>query len=162
MPVKFLVPFAALLLLTAGCGKKTSQKTSVGGVTVEQKGDVTTLEMKGKAGEPGMKALAGEKGVPRPAELPQDVPIFKDALIVSAVITGEVMQMKTTFKAPWAEAMQFYADQLKAEGWKVENVMNMGESGMVVAKLGKRQCTVMLGMEDKQPYAVISTNVAGK
>lgn len=162
MSPKLLILLAALALVTAGCGKKTTQKTTAGGVTVEQKGDVSSVELKGKDGEPGFKAVSSEKGVPLPAEFPKDVPIFKDALVVSAFIAGDVMQLKTTFKAPWTEAMQFYADKLKAEGWKVEGVMNLGESGMVTAKLGKRQCVVMLGMEDKLSYAAISTDVAGK
>jgi predicted enzyme related to lactoylglutathione lyase len=83
------------------------------------------------------------------------VPIFKDALVVSAYIAGDVMQVQTSFRAPWTEAMQFYADKLKAEGWKVENVMNMGETGMVVAKKDTHQCSVMFGKEDKFSVAQI-------
>lgn len=162
MKTKLLFPLAALLLVTAGCGKKTTQKTTVGGVTVEQKGDVTSLEIKGQDGNPGMKVSASEKGVPLPANFPKDIPIFKDATVTMANTTGDIMQVQTKFKAPWTEALQFYADKLKAEGWKVENVMNMGETGMVAAKIGDRQCTVMFGKEDRLSYAMIMADVIGK
>jgi hypothetical protein len=161
MPTKLLVLLVALLLVTAGCGKKTSQKTTAGGVTVEQKGEVTTLEAKGPNGQPGIKAVTSEKGVPRPAELPKDVPIFKDALIVSAFIAGEVMQVQTTFKAPIAEGMKFYEEKMKADGWEV-SVMKMEGANMVIGKKGPRQCTVIFSTEDKLTNATISTPVAGK
>lgn len=159
MPSKFLILLAALSLVTAGCGKKTTQKTSVGGVTVEQKGDVATIEAKGQGG--AMKMISSEKGVPLPAELPKDVPIFKDALVVSAFITGEVMQVQTKFKASLEEGMKFYEEKLKADGWET-SVMKMEGANMVIGKKGQRQCTVIFSTEDKLTVASISTNVAGK
>jgi len=161
MLAKFLIPLAVLLLLTAGCGKKTSQKTSVGGVTVEQKGDVASMEFKGKAGEPGMKAVASEKGVPMPDNFPKDIPIFKDALVTLATTMGDMMQVKTTFKASIEEGMKFYEEKMKADGWEV-SVMKMEGMNMVTAKKGPRQCTVMFATEDKVTAAVIMAPVEGK
>lgn len=163
MPTKLLISLAALLLVTAGCGKKTSQKTSVGGVTMEQKGDVATVEYKGKAGEPGMKVTASEKGVALPATFPKDIPLFKDSVVDVASTMADTMTVHTTFKASWEEAMQFYADKLKAEGWKVDSVMNFGDNGIVVAKKDTRQCSVMLAKDDKQSVAqIMLTGLAGK
>ena len=89
------------------------------------------------------------------------MPIFKDALVVSAYIAGEVMQVQTTFKAPLEEGMKFYEEKLKADGWEV-SVMKMEGANMVIGKKGPRQCTVMFSTEDKLTVAVISTPVAGK
>lgn len=161
MPTKFLIPLAALLLVTAGCGKKTSQKTTAGGVTVEQKGDVTSLEIKGQDGNPGMKVTASEKGVPLPANFPKDIPIFKDALITLATTMGDMLQVKTTFKAPLDEGMKFYEEKMKTDGWET-NVMKMEGMNMVTAKKGQRQCTVMFSTEDKVTVAVIMTPAEGK
>lgn len=161
MPTKLLILLSALLLVTAGCGKKTSQKTTAGGVTVEQKGDVSTMEAKGPDGQPGLKVVTSEQGVPRPAELPKDVPVFKDALIVSALITGEVMQVQTKFKAPLEEGMKFYEEKLKSDGWTV-SVTKMEGANMVIGKKGQRQCTVMFSTEGKLTVAVIMTPVEGK
>lgn len=161
MQTKYLIPLAALLLLTAGCGKKTSQKTSAGGLTVEQKGDVTSMEFKGKAGEPGLKSAASEKGVPLPGNFPKDIPIFKDALITLATTMGDMMQVKTTFKASIEEGMKFYEEKMKADGWEM-NVMKMEGMNMVTAKKGQRQCTVMFSTEDKVTAAVIMAPVEGK
>ncbi|MDI1320786.1 MAG: hypothetical protein PSW75_11440 [bacterium] len=161
MPTKLLILLSALLLVTAGCGRKSSQKTTVGGVTVEQKGDDATVEFKGKDGEPGMKIMSNEKGGVLPAEFPKDVPIFKDALVVSAYIAGDAMQVQTTFKAPLEEGMKFYEEKMKVDGWEV-SVMKMEMMNMVTAKKGQRQCTVMFSTEDNLTVASISTNVAGK
>lgn len=162
MSTKLLLSLVALLLITAGCGKKTSQKTSVGGVTMEQKGDVATIEVKGKDGEPGMKIVASDKGVPLPENFPKDVPVFKDALVTAANTMGEMFQIKTTFKASLAEGLQFYAEKLKSEGWNVGTVLNQGDSGIVSAKKDNRECAVMFGKEDDLTMALIMTTVPGK
>lgn len=161
MPTKFLVLLVALSLVTAGCGKKTTQKTTVGGLTVEQKGDTTSFEFKGKDGEPGMKSAASEKGVPMPGNFPKDVPIFKDALITVATTMGDMLQVKITFKAPIEEGMKFYEEKMKTDGWEV-SVMKMEGMNMVTGKKGQRQCTVMFAIEDKLSTAVIMVPVAGK
>ncbi|MEI6108179.1 MAG: hypothetical protein WCR49_14360 [Opitutae bacterium] len=153
MKTKSLIPLAVLLLITAGCGKKTSYQTSKGGVTIEQKGDTVTMDYKDKAG--GMKVVANDKGVALPATFPKDIPLFKDSLVDVANTMADTMTMHTTFKAPWQEAMQFYADKLKAEGWKVDSVMNLGDNGLVVAKKDTRQCSVMLTKDGDHSVAQI-------
>jgi hypothetical protein len=163
MQTKYLIPLAALLLVTAGCGKKTSQKTSAGGVTMEQKGDVATIEVKGKDGEPGMKIVASDKGVPLPENFPKDVPVFKDALVTAASTLGEMFQVKTNFKGSIQEGLKFYAEKLKSEGWNVTVALDQGDSGVVSAKKDNRECAVMFGKEDdKLTYAMIMTTVPGK
>lgn len=148
MNPKSLFLIAALPFLVAGCGKKTTYKSSAGGVTVEQKGDTVTMDYKGKDG--GMKVVANDKGVTLPASFPKDVTLFKDSVVTVASNIGDSMIVHTTFKAPWEEAMKFYAEQLKADGWKVDSVLNLGDNGMVVAKKDNRQCSVMLAKEGKQ------------
>ena len=163
MTAKFLILLAVLSLLTAGCGKKTSQKTSVGGVTMEQKGDVATVEVKGKNGEPGMKIVASEKGVPLPENFPKDVPVIKDALVTAASTLGEMFQVKTNFKGSIQEGLKFYAEKLKSEGWNVTVALDQGDSGVVSAKKDQRECAVMLSKEDdKLNTALIMTTVPGK
>lgn len=161
MPTKSLIILTALLLVTAGCRKKTTYKSSAGGVTVEQKGDTVAMDFKGKDG--GMKVVANDKGVALPATFPKDIPLFKDSVVDVASTMADTMTVHTTFKAPWQEAMQFYADKLKAEGWKVDSIMNFGDNGMVVAKKDTRQCSVMLAKDDKQSVAqIMLTGLAGK
>ena len=162
MPPKYLILLAALSLVTAGCGKKSSQKTSVGGVTMEQKGDVATIEVKGKDGAPGMKIVASDKGVPLPENFPKDVPVFKDALVTAASTMGEMFQIKTTFKASIQEGLKFYAEKLKSEGWIVATTLDQGDSGVVSAKKDNRECAVMFGKEDDLTMAMIMTTVPGK
>lgn len=162
MPTKLLVLLAALLLVTAGCGKKNSDyKTNGFGVTTEKKGDTVSLEAKGAGGSPGLKAVASEKGVPLPENFPKDVPLFKDALVTLATTLGDNLQVKTTFKAPVDEGMKFYEEQMKSQGWEV-SVMKMEGMNMVTGKKGPRQCSVMFSQENKQTVAVLMVPVAGK
>jgi hypothetical protein len=162
MPTKPLILLSALLLLTAGCGKNNvDYKTSQSGVTVEKKGDTVSLEAKGMNGNPGMKAVSSEKGVPLPENFPKDVPLFKDALVTVATTMGDMLQVKTTFKAPLEEGMKFYEEKMKSEGWVI-SVMKMEGANMVTGKKGNRQCSVMFSTEDKVTVAVIMAPVAGK
>ena len=162
MPAKFLIILAALLLVTAGCGKKNADsKTSGFGVTTEKKGDTVTLEAKGLNGNPGMKAVASEKGVPLPENFPKDVPLFKDALVTMATTMGDMLQVKTTFKAPVEEGMRFYEEKMKGDGWEI-SVMKMEGANMVTGKKAQRQCSVIFSTEDKVTVAVIMTAGAGK
>jgi hypothetical protein len=161
MPTKLLILLSALLLVTAGCGKKNADyKTSGFGVTTEKKGDTVSMEYKGKDGAV-LKGSSSEKGVPLPENFPKDVPIFKDALVTMATTIGEMLQVKTTFKAPLEEGMKFYEEKMKADGWEM-SVMKMEGMNVVTGKKGKRQCTVMFSTEDKVTVAVIMTPVAGK
>ncbi len=162
MPTKLLLLLSALLLVATGCSKKnTDYKTSQSGVTVEKKGDTVSLEAKGTGGNPGMKAVSSEKGVPLPENFPHDVPLFKDALVTVATTLGDMLQVKTTFKAPLEDGMRFYEVQLKSEGWAV-SVMKMEGANMVTGNKGQRQCSVMFSTEDKVTVAVIMAPVAGK
>lgn len=161
MPTKFLIPLAALLLVTAGCGKKASQKTSVAGVTMEQKGDVASVEIKDKSGAV-MKVAASEKGVSLPPGFPKDVPLPKDTLVTAAAIMGDTFQVQTTCKASMAESVNFYGERLKSEGWDVQDASDQGEGGLVSAKKDGRECMVMLSKDGQLTRAVIMTSVAGK
>ena len=161
MSTKSLILLAALALLTAGCGKKTEYKTSEGGVTVEQKGDVASVQIKDKSGAV-MKVEASEKGVALPSGFPKDVPLFKDALVIAAAIMGDTFQVQTTCKVSMAEAVKFYGEKLKSEGWEVKAANDMGENGIVSAKKDGRECAVMLSKDDQLTRAVIMTSVAGK
>ena len=161
MPTKYLIPFAALLLIAASCSKKDADyKTSGYGVTTEKKGDTVSMEYKGKDGVV-LKGSSSEKGVPLPENFPKDVPLFKDALVTSANTIGDNMQVQTKFKAPLDEGLKFYEEKMKGEGWEV-TVMKMEGMNMVTGMKGKRQCSVMFSMEGKTCVAVIMTPATGK
>jgi hypothetical protein len=161
MSTKSLILLSALSLLTAGCGKKAEYKTTAGGVTVEQKGDVASVQVKDKSGAV-MKAEASEKGVSLPPDFPKDVPLFKDALVIAAVVVDDTFQVQTTFKAPVAEALKFYAEKLKSEGWDVQIAREQGETGIISAEKGNRECRVRLSKGDQLTVAMIMTSAAGK
>ena len=108
-----------------------------------------------------MKLTGGENGVPLPENFPKDVPLFKDALVFTAMTAGDTLQVGLSFKASLEEGMQFYEEKLKSEGWEVSAIKMEGVN-MLMGKKDQRQCTIRFSKEDKLTVAVISTPVAGK
>jgi hypothetical protein len=47
-----------------------------------------------------------------------------------------------------ADVVKAYQEMLKGEGWEIETTMNMGDSSMLQAKKGGRQCVAMVVKDD--------------
>lgn len=133
---------ALALALLAGCGKKEQNVAVPGGkVTVTQQGGGTTMEMRSDKGDK-VKVTASDKGVALPANFPADVPIMPGATVKMAMTSGEALSVTFSVAASQADALKYYEDNLKAKGWEIAATMNMGESAMLSAKKGKRECVM--------------------
>jgi hypothetical protein len=138
---------AIALALLGGCGKKEqSIATPDGKVTVTQQGGGTTVEMRSDKGDK-MKVTASDKGVALPANFPADVPIMPGATVKMAMTSGEALSVTFSVAASQADALKYYEDNLKAKGWEIAATMNMGESAMLSAKKGKRECVMNVGKD---------------
>ncbi len=138
---------AIALALLGGCGKKEqSVATPDGKVTVTQQGGGTTVEMRSDKGDK-MKVTASDKGVALPANFPADVPIMPGATVKMAMTSGDALSVTFSVAASQADALKYYEDNLKAKGWEIAATMNMGESAMLSAKKGKRECVMNVGKE---------------
>lgn len=141
-----LVAGSVCLVLAGGCGKEEKTvSTPQGEFRVTTKGDTATMEVTGK----GVKATvtSGEGGIALPAGFPKDMPVIKGGTVRLAMEAGPNFSVHLIAPAPVAEAGKFYEDALKAQGWKIEAVMNLGESMMVAGSKGERKCQVTIAPE---------------
>jgi len=136
------------LALLYGCGKdEKTVNTPQGELRITQKDGTATMELAGK----GVKATvtSGEGAVALPADFPKDMPLIQGGVVRMAVEAGPNFSVHLVAPASVAEAGKFYEDGLKGQGWKIEAVMNLGESVMVAASKGARKCQVTIAPEAK-------------
>lgn len=146
MQKRSVIALAILAGLAAGCGKsEKTYKTGEGQVTVKENGDQIAYEGTTKEGK--FKMSVGEKGVALPDDFPKDVPIMKGATVKAAMTQGPQTIVHLHVANSIADAAKFYQDELKLNGWTIENSMNMGDTSMVTAKKGNRQCNAVATKE---------------
>jgi hypothetical protein len=135
-----------VLALAGGCGKKEQNIATPGGnVKVTQQGSGTTIEMTGK--DEKVKITASDKGVALPANFPADVPIMPGATVKMAMSSGDALSVAFSIPGSQADALKYYEDNFKAKGWEIAATMNMGDTAMISAKKGKRECVMNVGKE---------------
>jgi hypothetical protein len=94
-----------------------------------------------------VKISASDKGVALPANFPADVPIMPGATVKMAMSTGDALSVTLGVAASQADALKYYEDNLKAKGWEIAATMNMGDTAMISAKKGKRECVMNVGKD---------------
>ncbi|MBI5688051.1 MAG: hypothetical protein HZC54_23510 [Verrucomicrobia bacterium] len=146
----------ALVALSLGCGKSSTYETKDGQVKIDEKNGQATYEVNTKEGK--LKMATGDKGVALPDNFPKDVPIYKGAVVKMAASQGAQLIVHLHVTASAAEAGKFYQEQLKSQGWEVDTTMNMGDTGMVVAKKAGRQCAVVAAKQDDGAVIQISVS----
>ena len=136
-----------VLSLAGGCGKKEQNISVPGGgsAKVTQSGSSTTVEVSSQGEK--LKVTASDKGVALPDKFPADVPIMPGATIKMAASSGEGLSVSFSVAASQADALKYYQDNLKAQGWEIEATMTMGDAAMLSAKKGKRECAVNVAKE---------------
>jgi len=138
---------AVATVIVCGCNKSPTYKTKDGEVTVDKSSGQVTFEGKTKDGN--VKVTASETGVALPEGFPKDVPIYTGATVQMASTQGKTMMVHLNLSAPVAEALKYYQDHLKEQGWEIESTMAMGEGSMVAAKKGDRKCSAVILKQDK-------------
>ena len=131
---------------TFGCGRSSTYESPDGAVTVSQKGEGAQLEIVTKDGKATM--TAGDTGVAIPSTFPKDVPILKGAMPKMTMSQGKTELLHLQVPGSVADVAKEYQEKLKAEGWEIETMMNMGETSMVHAKKGGRKCAAMVMKDD--------------
>jgi hypothetical protein len=61
---------------------------------------------------------------------------------------------------PVADAVKFYAEELKKLGWTIDANMAMGDGHMVRASKGDRACNLMIAKDGKETY--LQLTLSGK
>ena len=137
---------ALALAFTFGCGRKATYKTRDGEVTVDRDGKQATIEATTKDGK--VKFSAGQS-VALPADFPKDVPIYQGATVRMAGSQGKGMIAMLVVSASSADAAKYYQDELKNQGWEIENTVNTADVAVLSAKKEQRRCTVSI-TKDKE------------
>ena len=156
---KLAVVLAAVAAITFGCGKSDTYKVKGGEVTVNKKDGQVTFQGKNKDGN--VIVTAAKEGVALPDGFPKDVPIYKGAVVQVASTQGKMMLVHLNISAPVADALKYYQDQLKEQGWEINSTMNMGEGSMLTAKKGGRQCSAVVMKQDKGTMVQLSVTQEG-
>ena len=150
---------AAVAALAFGCGKNSTYKVKDGEVKVDRGSGQVTYE--GKTKEGTVSVTASKAGVALPDGFPKDVPIYKGAVVQVASTQGKTMMVHLSVDAPVADALKFYQDQLKEQGWEISATTNMGDTSMIQAKKGERQCSALVVKQDKGAMVQLSVTQEG-
>ena len=142
-----LAALCVLALLAYGCGKSEQTVHTPGGdVKVTQKAGTTNLEMTGNGEK--VNIAAGDKGVALPDKFPSDIPIMTGATVKMAMSTGDNLSVYFSVAASQPDAVKYYEENLKARGWEIGTTVKTGESAMMSAKKGKRECVLNVVKQD--------------
>jgi hypothetical protein len=147
MSIKLILLLTLVAALAFGCGKKTTYSTKDGEVKVDKQGGQVTIESKTKDGKATI--TANNSGVALPDKFPTDVPIYKGAVVKLSSTQDKAMMVHMEVPASATDALKFYQDQLKDQGWEIESTANMGGGSMLSAKKAGRQCTTLVLKQDK-------------
>ena len=156
---KLAIILVALAAITFGCGKSSTYKTKDGEVTVDKSAGKVTFANITKDGK--VTVTASKDGVALPDNFPKDVPIYKGAVVQVASTQGKTMMVHFTVDAAVADALKYYQDELKSQGWQIDSTMNMGQGSMLVAKKGDRQCSAVVMKQDKGAMVQLSVTQEG-
>ena len=100
------------------------------------------------SGEKYVAQLGGN--VMLPANFPEDLPLYPDAVPFAAMETGggtTIVSLDSDKQAP--EVYRFYKEQLPASGWKIENEVNVGGQRVLTTIKGDRKAVVQIESTEK-------------
>lgn len=151
----FIALLTACVGLWLGCGRSGSKtyETKDSKVTVEQKGDKQAFEVTTKEGT--LKMATGKGGVALPDNFPKDVPLRPGATVKMSMTSGKGLMVHLESAGNVADTAKFYTEQLKGNGWEIEQTMNMGEISSLSAKKDQRQCTVSCSKDGEKTFIQI-------
>ncbi len=133
-----LIALGLSAVLMSSCGKSDKAASSQGEVKV-----VTTSQGIVATDGKGTKVTASGAGnAALPENFPKDVPMISGAKIAVAMVLTDAASVNLIAPSSPDDAAKFYAENLKAQGWKVESPANVAGRTMLSAKKDKRDCNV--------------------
>ena len=140
---KSILIAACASLALASCGKNS------GNVEIKTQGAKITTAGTGKS-------------VALPDNFPKDVPIISGGSVQLATVMENKTTLMLTASAPAAEAVKFYQDGLKAQGWKVGATMAAGAMNLISAEKENRTCGVQVASANEGSTISITVGMKGK
>ena len=140
---KSILIAACASLALASCGK------NAGNVEIKTQGAKITTAGTGKS-------------VALPDNFPKDVPIINGGAVQMASVIENKTTLMLTASAPAADAIKFYQDGLKAQGWKVGGTMAVGSMTLLSAEKENRTCGVQVAAANEGSAISITVGTKGK
>ncbi len=162
MKTTFRLLIAGALLGAAACSKNTKETaTTIDGskVTMEKKGDQTTMEIKTKSGEK-VSLNVSDKNMQPTTPLPADLPVYPKAVLKMDNAVGPMRMLGFYTADPVADGVKFYTEELKKQGWTIDASMAMGEGHMLTVKKDQRSGQLMITPDGKQTYIQLTLTTA--
>ena len=152
------VVLAVLVVLSAGCGKKASEKMIESAMRAQGKdADVTinsdTMQVKTKDGD-----MSFGEGTKLPENWPDDVSVYTGLKLLSAMKTKEGFSIQGTTSDAQDKVAAFYKEQLTKSGWTEDTVMTQPQMAMLNYKKDKRALVVIISGEGVETSVSITIN----
>jgi len=90
---------------------------------------------------------AGDKSAELPTDFPKDVPILKNATIKVVMSQGNRTTVHLYTTSSVADAVRFYNDAFKAQGWQIEDQTKGNDMSILSARKGTSLCGVTMSKQ---------------
>ena len=152
----------ALLLATVitGCGSETGQEfiaeqitealSGVEDIDIDVDGDTISYSIGGAEGY----TVSSGQGTQLPEEFPDDVLVFDDAEIMSAVDSADGIMVNLSSDADPDDIKAAYLEFFEDNGWQQEVLLDYGAMWSTTYTKGARSLMVSLMLGDDQPSSI--------
>lgn len=154
-PLSALWLALAVALPLACGGDERTVETEEGSVTVTEEDEGVRMEATGREGERIESRFGGDVEI---EDFPDDLPLYPGARAtasVSAEGKGDMVTLETG-DGP-SEIFEFYREQLRDQGWKIEGETTFGGQHMLAAaKQDRRASVVITGSEGEASQIMLT------
>ena len=148
----------SILALCTGCErKKTATGPNGEKATVTHKGEDVEIAFKDRNGAE-VHYAGGKSAVALPEGFPADVAIYPKAKVVISRTAEKTMLVMLNTPDSLKKAGEFYKGEMKENGWKIENNINMPGKIILQGKKEKRSLTVAIARESDETIIHLSVD----
>jgi len=149
-------------LALSGCGKKAPERAAEKAIEQSMRDsgaqnahvDISSGNMKLTSDDGEMEIAAEGGSASIPADFPKDVFVDTKAKVQMSMKTPEGFVLTLVSKGSLADTAKAYDDHIKAQGWKQDANMDMGNVHTLVYKKGDRGLTVLASSDDSNEITI--------
>jgi hypothetical protein len=137
-----------------GCGHSDSY-TGPNGEKVTVSKDGKSIDVKTEKGSSKINVSTGDKGIALPDNFPKDAPVYPGAIALSSVNSNDGMMVTLQTADSADKVAEYYAKELKGQGWTTESEVKLPQGTTYVNKKEKRNLSVSITGGDKTMIMLI-------
>jgi len=161
MKAVVLAAVSVALVLAVGCGRKKGSAARDAAVRAFSGGSVE-MDSDGEGARirtpDGTVTVAGPRGGKLPPGFPANVPQYPGSSVVHSVVAEDAMGVTLQSPDSLQAITDYYKREMKANGWKEEGAIAMGESAMLAYSMGGT--TVNIVISDTGDARMITLGIA--